>query len=57
MQSQPVLAADDGRGQVGASKPDRKDKKEKENHCLLAPHVGLPMHPAETHYSARLANP
>lgn len=43
MQSEPVLAADDGRGQVGASEPDWKDKKEEEVHLRLATHLSLPM--------------
>lgn len=34
MQSEPVLAADDGRGQVGASKPDGKDTEE--NHTSVS---------------------
>lgn len=42
MQSEPVLAADDGRGQVWASKPDRKDTEVGEN--MLATHFNFPMH-------------
>lgn len=57
MQSEPVLAADDGRGQVGASEPDKKDTEEEENRRLLATNFNLPMHPAEIHYSASLGHP
>lgn len=39
MQSEPVLAADDGRGQVGASEPDRKDTEEEEVCLRLATHL------------------
>lgn len=44
MQSEPVLAADDGRGQVGASEPDRKDTEEEEECLRLATHLSLSMH-------------
>lgn len=47
MQSEPVLAADDGRGQVGASKPDGKDTGEEEDRRLLARRFHLPKHPVE----------
>lgn len=44
MQSEPVLAADDGRGQVGASEPDRKDTEVEEECLRLATYLSLPMH-------------
>lgn len=36
MQPEPVLAADDGRGQVGTSEPGGKDAEEEEERLRLA---------------------